>query len=430
MTHIGRDNPRLKDANVGGTLTSVNPAEQRRLNGVLDHLDREKKKRLGTLEWSQREFFIKQVFDHNNDLRFVKASERPKYLEDLPPLLDDVIGVTDAKDELNELTKSPRGGLNPPPTSPIPEEISNDGEESTDVHDSEDFKEQRTNSSGRDNLEGSSLQRHGSETSQWKLPVIKVRAMGLFARSSTAENASEKKTEKVHLPPTPETARRRNFSGDHHGNSKVSSPRLPAASNDGVIQSPSVSPQTSITTTQALLSPAIYRRHMSARRSVDVNDLRMLKSQRSREDLLSSPSSIRRQRSQSKPTISPRGSVDQWSRMFERRNGSLSYGGKTAGHLATSTESITDSSDGECDEKVLRKLVRSLPTHLLLKTREREKETGSRSAGVEEMKRKLLEKCRLDCNQRTVEDPRFKSLANSLTENNKDRLVNIDQIID
>ncbi|PIK33578.1 hypothetical protein BSL78_29610 [Apostichopus japonicus] len=84
---------------------------------------------------------------------------KPKYLEDIPPLLDDVIGVTDAKDELNELTKSPRGGLNPPPSSPIPEELSNDGEESTDVHDSEDFKKQRTNSSGRDNLEGSSLQR-------------------------------------------------------------------------------------------------------------------------------------------------------------------------------------------------------------------------------------------------------------------------------
>ncbi|XP_041471070.1 uncharacterized protein LOC121420484 [Lytechinus variegatus] len=62
-----------------------NPGEERRLAATLRKIDREKRKRETAMSWNQRNFFMKQVFDQDNDLRFVKAAQRPKYLNCIPP---------------------------------------------------------------------------------------------------------------------------------------------------------------------------------------------------------------------------------------------------------------------------------------------------------------------------------------------------------
>ncbi|XP_054760241.2 uncharacterized protein LOC129266416 [Lytechinus pictus] len=62
-----------------------NPGEERRLAATLRKIDREKRKRETAMSWNQRSFFMKQVFDQDNDLRFVKAAQRPKYLNCIPP---------------------------------------------------------------------------------------------------------------------------------------------------------------------------------------------------------------------------------------------------------------------------------------------------------------------------------------------------------
>ena len=73
------------DGASGSILFSGNPAAERRLAATLSKIDREKKKRESSMTWNQRNFFMKQIFDQDNNLRFVKASQRPKYLECIPP---------------------------------------------------------------------------------------------------------------------------------------------------------------------------------------------------------------------------------------------------------------------------------------------------------------------------------------------------------
>ncbi|XP_070551391.1 uncharacterized protein [Ptychodera flava] len=75
----------VKTNSIGSVLTSNNPAEERRLTRQLTLIENERKRRENVLTWNQRNFFISQVFDQDDELRFPKAEERPSYLsEELP----------------------------------------------------------------------------------------------------------------------------------------------------------------------------------------------------------------------------------------------------------------------------------------------------------------------------------------------------------
>lgn len=71
--------------NAGPGISLGNPGEERRLAATLKKIDQEKRKRETAMSWNQRSFFMKQVFDQDNELRFVKAAQRPKYLNHIPP---------------------------------------------------------------------------------------------------------------------------------------------------------------------------------------------------------------------------------------------------------------------------------------------------------------------------------------------------------
>lgn len=71
--------------NAGPGISLGNPGEERRLAATLKKIDKEKRKRETAMSWNQRSFFMKQVFDQDNELRFVKAAQRPKYLNHIPP---------------------------------------------------------------------------------------------------------------------------------------------------------------------------------------------------------------------------------------------------------------------------------------------------------------------------------------------------------
>ena len=98
-------NYRMKEGQVGVVLMTENPAEERRLAQKLHKLEVEKRRCVTTLSWNQRSFFMRQVFDEDNDLRFVKAQERPKYF----PPSDDTEEMQTLWKQTSQLRRSERG---------------------------------------------------------------------------------------------------------------------------------------------------------------------------------------------------------------------------------------------------------------------------------------------------------------------------------
>lgn len=68
---------------LSGVLLNSNPWEKRDLDRKLDRIKRERIRREKTLDWSQRQFFMKQIFDQESNLRFPGKSQNDDDTDDL-----------------------------------------------------------------------------------------------------------------------------------------------------------------------------------------------------------------------------------------------------------------------------------------------------------------------------------------------------------
>ena len=77
---MNSDNPNFPDIGVAtktcmaSVILNSNPWEQRDLDRKLSRIQTERKRKERTLDWTQRRFYINQVFDQNQNIRFPKLS--------------------------------------------------------------------------------------------------------------------------------------------------------------------------------------------------------------------------------------------------------------------------------------------------------------------------------------------------------------------
>lgn len=514
------------------------------------------------MTWSQRSFFMKQVFDQDNDLRFVKAQQRPKYKPNRFEWRQnsaDVEEVIDLAAAANVIDIENEGGKDgepllprsrpssataqgdialPPIDKPVipPEEKivpvdpreqwhklkrsvslrdnvmlgtvrskANDTDEKTSDDTIPEIKEEGDDSEAQEDIQDL-LSPPTPLPSKTKFPVLKIKALGIFAaafkkkqadNNSRTEPLSLPKTgrESVSLPSSPVTNRRVNplsksledrpksaqkvespsglytvnemksmsikrkslpmsTSPEHDKSYSIKSPIINAKSQGAVQRRESNAITQKLSDVPEASSVAAVKKRNSpkhknntARSKTRENDpitsatvtavtsytVAPSKPQTANENHVPKTSSVSSKTSaKTRPLKTRGGAKDQrkpnniWQRVTEEPEPTSRKWNKdgTCKHTHSSDTNTNNGMqlidiEGELDdldyidEKILRRLVHTLPTELQIKTHRREAE--AKGSSVEEVRRKMIENAKYRMSRRVVLDPRFKQLEKSLS---------------
>ncbi|XP_072165887.1 uncharacterized protein [Diadema setosum] len=535
----------MADRQTGGVLGMGNPGEERRLAATLRKIDREKKKRESAMTWNQRSFFIKQVFDQDNELRFVKASQRPKYLEYIPPPppdgdtswikgeyvfsfdtkkkspgegrghkgnrhhqepaeepveeapVDELTAVSEAqagkeneaesklevvsvKDENENETKAPekrdsfqgtfgrRQKLNMPLLMTSAWKSKNEEEKKVDDEKLEPMKEadekletvdEKQNESEESAPAPPILVKNTTEGSpeaskpRVKFPVLKVKALGLFAASFKKNDSfpplpnARQSQPQLQSQPAPDTTSTLppTLSGALTGSS--STPALTPQTAPANVEVPRPGSISLPNSPQAERKPLVRQNSDHAMHVERPGTDHVSRSLPTRGDATprksqqgwrrhSSIHHVERskQHTPDKACKSASSAMPKINRNFSARPsvaGSSHSGGKEPKNSWEKVASEADSNEqakpkretlgfvendnrdqDEVELKVIRRIVRTLPTQLMIKTTKREVEAGCDGAVV---RQKLMDRARAEMTRRASLDPRFKNLEKSLT---------------
>ncbi|XP_033109951.1 uncharacterized protein LOC117111183 isoform X2 [Anneissia japonica] len=454
----------VKDGQLSSVLACGNPAEERRLAAQLQKIEHEKKRRESTLAWNQRNFFIKQVFDQDNELRFVKAYERPSYLS-LSAVEDEFEETISLKPKSRslDLGKSlPHGAkfrknfLRRSKTEGsllIHRKDTEEPENQFDILRSDtNIGEEKSNQNGEnksitdlpklpiecENVENSTAvdinakNKPDISKAKVKFPLLKVRALGIFA-ASFRRNESDSLAFKgnIHLPsPTAGVYHTHHSSADSSSNSgqsvkhgtdnvkekgfdKENEKRL---SNNLKKKAHSMDPYEGDKANKSLVNGRFSQRKEETRPIHCSNGEELDRKDKS-NDLVSNGNRYSKTTEYKLKYIGlstlnmdrnegiHKGSKDKSRDMLSRRR-----------QQEKAVALYDQENDGKSiilqQEKVLRKLVSTLPTHLLLKTHKREKEAGGIS--TDDVRRRMIDKARAGMSRSVLKDPRFKDLEDFL----------------
>ena len=478
----------LREGQVPKVMNVQNPAEQRRLSRKLSKLEQERKKRESALTWTQRNFFMKQVFDQDKELRFVKAQQRPKYK---PPKFEtkqcDFDAVVDTltyaneidveeKEEVSKETEettspsrptsaSPKKEIEhtlPPIGQPISPEEPLNGTKMKDtfgagnmrrmtsprekpmflrvrhIYDTKHFVENKSDNTEENNNNVATEENQSSEEQdtvpeinadtqevsntampapkKTKFPVLKVKALGLFAASMKKAQGEPPKSaapvvplpkpgrQSVSLPNSP-TIKRKDSSARHSSAKSLDDKPLSATK---AYKKTLPSFDDKNICSKKTLKSSKRKSHTATRPSLSSESQKLTP----RSSISKCSSRIRT--SQTRERQDPQKNI--WQRVTTMpEESSVLKCNKDKADSNFDQMGIVDIEDCDQDfveESVIRRLVKTLPTDMLVKSVNREKEAGGLSTG--DARRMMLEKAKHKMSRRVVLDPRFKRLENSL----------------
>lgn len=501
------------------------------------------------MTWSQRSFFMKQVFDQDNDLRFVKAQQRPKYKPrrfewrhnsaDVEEVIDlaAAANVFDIENEGGKDGEHLQPGSRPSSVTaqgdialpPIDKPVIPPEEKIVPVDPREQWRKLKRSASLRDNVmlgteskvndtdEKTSddtipeIKEEGDDSeaqediqdllspptplpSKTKFPVLKIKALGIFAaafkrkqadNNSRPEPLSLPKTgrESVSLPSSPSTNRRANPlsksledrpksaqkvespSGlytvnemksmsikrknlptstlpEHDTSFSIKSPIINAKSqgavqrreSNAITQKLSDVPETSSVAAVKKRNSPKHKNNTARSKTWESDPIKSTTcTVTANENYVPKTSSESSKTSaKTRPVKTRCGAKDQrkpnniWQRVTEEpqltkwkwnKDGTCKHAlssdtNTNNGMQLIDIEGELDNSD-YIDEKILRRLVHTLPTELQIKTHRREAE--AKGSSVEEVRRKMIENAKYKMSRRVVLDPRFKQLEKSLS---------------
>ncbi|XP_071958259.1 uncharacterized protein [Antedon mediterranea] len=416
----------VKDGQLSSVLACGNPAEERRLATQLKKIEDEKRRRESTLAWNQRNFFIKQVFDQDNELRFVKVYERPSYLKQ-----------TAAEDEFEETihlrpkSRSVDFGKESQHDRPKSKPLRRSKTEGALLlhrkkkHILEDkFDSSKIVQNGKENVDQTehvltddlpkltqidsirvSEETNPELKAKVKFPLLKVRALGIFAASfkRNEQNAGKENTK---LPPPIQDAyitsnlneNTSTTSNQSNTNEKYSNKKYVDTLDNGPLVNTTHNEQNVDKHTHQVNGNAVSKNiHIngivqSSKKYVKTTEYKIMDIGLESTDRYRNGENTSSKDNKSRDVLGKR----------KQREGKVKH----------FKDPEKDEKLQVQQEKVLRKLVSTLPTHLLLKTHKREKEAGGIS--TDEVRRKMIDKARAGMSQRVLKDPRFKNLEDFL----------------
>ncbi|XP_077864545.1 uncharacterized protein LOC144350040 [Saccoglossus kowalevskii] len=418
----------VKAGSLGGILTTQNPAEQRRLRKRLERLENERRRRVGHMTWNQRNFFMKQVFDQDNDFRFVKAEQRPAYMAGIPAMEEENDG--------NETMRESYPVLTDKRNSPMEK---------------------------RGCVSGFNGERH--RQTKARLPKIRVKSLGIFASGTqfrhNAVGGGRPMTRRT-VPLTKSRPLTRTQS-----TMSLTQSRLVKENTDTSLNEREQGTDAAAMTTTGKFGSAMGVVHESVETdakkteqkekefgeeetgfnehqikdtpqlpaAVNANMKELYKPMRREQTTIGVgkkktkvlPMLVAPARNTASAPHSPRKIVRERTDLSSKipltgndREGtylpeiSQKYRFEPDEIDEAELEAATEEAKEKEREKLLRRLTRTLPTHLMVKTYQRESEAGAESS-IRSKKKRLLEKSRKEVAKNVLSDPRFTNMVRSLT---------------